>query len=103
VFGPVQLIYLARPGLGPGLHDPVPRRSGTWQGEETTIAVPAVLPDPPPIDETEAAAFGPAEGLEDLCAANRARLAGELHVREHLLQAAAPMSGSMVRTSTRPP
>ena len=35
-----------------------------------------------------AAAFGPAEGLDELCDALRARLDGELHVREHLLQAA---------------
>jgi hypothetical protein len=27
VFSPVQLIYLARPGFGHGLHDPVPRRN----------------------------------------------------------------------------
>ena len=38
--------------------------------------------------ESSAAAFGPAEGLEELCDALRRRLAGELHVREHLLQAA---------------
>ena len=38
--------------------------------------------------ESGAAAFGPAEGLDELCGALRARLAGELHVREHLLQAA---------------
>jgi hypothetical protein len=89
VFGAVQLIYLARPSFGPGLHDPVPRRSGTWQGEVDVVAVPELLPEPPPANySSEAAAFGPAEGLDDLCAALRARLEGELHVREHLLQAA---------------
>ena len=88
VFGAVQLIYLAGPCFGPGPHDPVPRRSGTWEGETPTVVVPDRLPDPPPRNETEARAFGPAEGLQDLCAAIRARLAGELHVREHLLQAA---------------
>jgi hypothetical protein len=88
VFGAVQLVYLARPGFGPGLHDPVPRRSGIWRGAVDTVTVPAVLPDPPRRDEAEAAAFGPAEGVDDLCAALRARLEGELHVREHLLQAA---------------
>jgi hypothetical protein len=89
VFGAVQLIYIARPGFGHGLHDPVPRRSGIWQGEVDTVAVPDLLPEPA-VDEHsyEAAAFGPAEGLDELCDALRARLAGELHVREHLLQAA---------------
>jgi hypothetical protein len=88
VFGAVQLIYVARPSFGPGLHDPVPRRSGIWRGDAAVVTVPAVLPDPPRRDEAEAAAFGPAEGLDELCAALRARLEGELHVREHLLQAA---------------
>jgi hypothetical protein len=89
VFGAVQLIYLARPGFGPGLHDPVPRRSGMWQGEADTVAVPELLPEPA-VDEHayESTAFAPTEGLDDLCDALRARLAGELHVREHLLQAA---------------
>jgi hypothetical protein len=87
VFSAVQLIYLARPGFSPGLHDPVPRRSGVWRGDAEAVAVPDVLPDPP-LDETEAAAFGPVEGLDELCDALRDRLAGELHVREHLLQAA---------------
>jgi hypothetical protein len=89
VFGPVQLIYVARPTFAPGLHDPVPRRSGIWQGEVDTVAVPELLPEP---DATTygsgAAAFGPAGGLDELCDALRARLAGELHVREHLMQAA---------------
>ena len=89
VFGAVQLIYLARPSFGHGLHDPVPRRSGIWQGEADTVAVPELLPEPDAATyESDAAAFGPAEGLEELCDALRARLAGELHVREHLLQAA---------------
>ncbi len=48
VFGAVQLIYLARPGFGPGLHDPVPRRCGVWHGEESAVAVPVLLPEPPP-------------------------------------------------------
>ena len=89
VFGAVQLIYLARPTFGHGLHDPVPRRSGIWQGEADTVAVPELLPEPDAATyESAAAAFGPAEGLDELCDALRARLAGELHVREHLLQAA---------------
>jgi hypothetical protein len=89
VFSAVQLIYLARPGFGPGLHDPVPRRSGTWQGEVDVVAVPELLPELPAADYVgEAAAFGPADGLDELCAALRQRLDGELHVREHLLQAA---------------
>ena len=89
VFGTVQLIYVARPSFGPGLHDPVPRRSGVWRGESDTIAIPDVLPEPSPENYTsEGAAFGPAEGLDELCDALRERLAGELHVREHLLQAA---------------
>ena len=88
VFGAVQLIYVARPGFGPGLHDPVQRRSGVRWGEVEAVAVPDVLPDPPPWDETDAAAFGPAERLDDLRQALRIRLDGELHVREHLLQAA---------------
>ena len=46
VFGAVQLIYLARPSFGHGLHDPVPRRSGIWQGEADTVAVPELLPEP---------------------------------------------------------
>jgi hypothetical protein len=89
VFGAVQLIYLARPTFGHGLHDPVPRRFGIWTGETETVAVPELLPEPDTATyETAAAAFGPTEGLEELCDALRARLAGELHVREHLLQAA---------------
>jgi hypothetical protein len=90
VFGAVQLIYVARPGFEPGLHDPVARRSGIWQGESDTVAVPELLPEPDPAItyQSAAAAFGPAEGLDDLCAALRTRLVGELHVREHLLQAA---------------
>ena len=89
VFGAVQLVYLARPGFGDGLHDPVPRRSGVWQGDADTVAVPELLPEPAGDDRAyEAAAFGPAEGLDDLCDTLRARLAGELHVRKHLLQAA---------------
>jgi hypothetical protein len=69
------------------LHDPVPRRSGIWQGETSMVAVPTVLPDPPPRDETETAAFGQVEGLEELRQELRERLEGEIHVREHLLQA----------------
>jgi hypothetical protein len=89
VFRTVQLIYIAQPGFGPGLHDPIPQRSGTWQGEDDVVSVPELLPEPPAFDyETEAAEFGSAESLEELCAALRARLEGELHVREHLLQAA---------------
>ena len=88
VFGAVQLIYIARPGFGDGLHDPVPRRSGIWQGEVDTVAVPDLLPEPDTARyESNAAAFAPIEGLEELRDALRARLAGELHVREHLLQA----------------
>jgi hypothetical protein len=89
VFNAIQLIYLARPKLGHGLHDPVPRRSGIWQGEADTVEVPALLPEPERHScETSAAAFAPAEGLDELCAQLRARLDGELHVREHLMQAA---------------
>ena len=89
VFGAVQLIYLARPSFGHGLHDPVARRNGIWTGEPDTVEVPELLPEPAAAEyQGEAAAFGPAEGLDDLCDALRARLAGELHVREHLLQAA---------------
>jgi hypothetical protein len=89
VFHAVQLIYLARPGFGPGLHDPVPRRSGMWQGETNTVTVPELLPEPDArAYESDAAAFAPAEGLEELCDAVRERLKGVLHVREHLLQAA---------------
>ena len=77
----MQLIYVARPGFGPGLHDPVPRHTGVRRGEVEAIAVAEVLPDPPLRDETDAAAFGPDEGLDDLCKALRARLAGELHER----------------------
>ena len=89
VFSAVQLTYVARPGFGPGLHDPVARRSGIWQGEADTVEVPALLPEPEPHSyETSAAEFEPAEELDELCAQLRARLAGELHVREHLLQAA---------------
>lgn len=89
VFGAVQLIYLARPTFGHRLHDPVPRRSGVWQGEADTVAVPELLPEPDTTTyNSGVAAFGPAEGLDELCDALRARLAGELHVREHLMQAA---------------
>jgi hypothetical protein len=89
VFGAIQLIYLARPGFGPGLHDPVPRPSGIWQGEADTVEVPEFLPEPDVSTyESAAPAFEPAEGLDDLCDALRARLAGEIHVREHLMQAA---------------
>jgi hypothetical protein len=89
VFNAIQLIYLARPGFGPGLHDPVPRRSGMWQGETNTVTVPELLPEPNArAYESDAAAFGPAEGLEELCDAVRERLKSVPHVREHLLQAA---------------
>jgi hypothetical protein len=89
VFNAIQLIYLARPKLGHGLHDPVPRRSGIWRGEADTVEVPAFLPEPDPVThQSAAAAFGPAQGLDELREQLRARLDGELHVREHLLQAA---------------
>jgi hypothetical protein len=89
VFGAVQLIYLARPGFGHGLHDPVPRRCGIWTGETDTVEVPELLPEPRLDDcRTGTAPFGPLEGLDELRDALRARLAGEAHVREHLLQAA---------------
>jgi len=89
VFGAVQLIYLARPTFGPGLHDPVPRRSGTWQGEDDTVTVPKLLPEPDAATYgSGAAAFEPAEELDELCNVLRARLAEEPHVREHLMQAA---------------
>jgi hypothetical protein len=89
VFGAVQLVYLARPGLGHGLHDPVPRRCGIWRGAIDTVEVPEPLCEPAAHEHNAGTtAFGPAEGLDDLRDALRARLAGELHVREHLLQAA---------------
>jgi hypothetical protein len=89
VFGAVQLIYLARPTFGHGLHDPIARRTGIWQGEVDTVAVPPLLPEPDSARyESGGAAFGPAEGLEELCAMLRERLKGEPHVREHLMQAA---------------
>jgi hypothetical protein len=89
VFNAIQLIYVARPSFGPGQHDPVPHRSGIWHGEADAVEVPALLPKPEPHRyATSAAAFAPAEGLDDLCDALRARLEGELHVREHLMQAA---------------
>jgi hypothetical protein len=88
VFGAVQLIYLACPAFGPRLHDPVPRRSGIWQGETDTVTVPELLPEQDAATYgSGAAAFGPAEGLDELCDALRARLAEEPHVREHLMQA----------------
>ena len=89
VFNAIQLIYIARPKLGDGMHDPVPRRSGIWRGEVATVEVPALLPEPePPSYETRATTFAPAEGLGELVALVRTRLKGELHVREHLMQAA---------------
>jgi hypothetical protein len=89
VFNAIQLIYLARPRFGQGLHDPVPRRSGIWQGEADSVAVPELLPEPDATTyEGTAADFGPVEGLDELRHALRVRLAGEPHVREHLLQAA---------------
>ena len=42
----------------------------------------------PRTDAARTTTFGPVEGLDELCDALRARLAGEAHVREHLLQAA---------------
>jgi hypothetical protein len=89
VFGAVQLIYLARPVFAHGLHDPVPRRSGVWQGAADTVAVPELLPERDATTYGRTAAdFGAVEGLDELCDALRAHLAGEPHVREHLLQAA---------------
>ena len=89
VFGAVQLIYVARPSFGPGLHNPIPRRSGVRRGEDDNVTIPDVLPEPPPENyASEAAPFGPAEGLDELCDALRGRFAGEPHVRQHLLQAA---------------
>jgi hypothetical protein len=89
VFNAIQLIYLARPKLGHGLHDPVPRRSGIWQGEADTVEVPALMPEPDTATyESAAAAFELAEGLDELCDALRVRVTGELHVRKHLMQAA---------------
>jgi hypothetical protein len=88
VFGAVQLIYIAKPKLGDGLNDPVPRRTGIWQGEVEAVEVPDIMPEPDASTHERAADFGPAEGLEELCDALRTRLAGELHVREHLMQAA---------------
>jgi hypothetical protein len=90
VFNPIQLIYIARPRLGDDVHDPVPRRSGTLQGEVDTVEVPDLLPeaDPYSYEATGAAGFEPAEGLEELIEQIRERLKDELHVREHLMAAA---------------
>jgi hypothetical protein len=88
VFGAVQLIYLARPGFGHGLHDPVPRRTGMLQGEVEAVEVPEFLPEPDSSDARRAEGFEPAEGLEELVGQIRARLQGALHVREHLMAAA---------------
>jgi hypothetical protein len=89
VFGAVQLIYLAWPGFGHGLHDPVSRRCGLWRGETDTVEVPELLPEPASNGhQAETTTFGPVVGLDELRDALRARLAGKPHVREHLLQAA---------------
>jgi hypothetical protein len=90
VFGAVQLIYLARPRFGHGLHDPVPRRTGLPQGEVEAVEVPDVLPEPDPYSYRagQAEGFAPAEGPDELVEQIRARLQGALHVREHLLAVA---------------
>ena len=60
VFNAIQLIYIARPKLGDGMDDPVPRRSGIWRGEVDTVEVPALLPEPEPHSyETSAPGFAP--------------------------------------------
>jgi hypothetical protein len=88
VFNAIQLIYLARPKLGHGLHAPVPRRTGMLQGEVEAVEVPEFLPEPDSYDARQGEGFAPAEGLEELVEQIRARLQGALHVREHLLAAA---------------
>jgi hypothetical protein len=88
VFGAVQLLYVAAPGFGPGLHDPIPRRSGIRRGLTEVVAVPDQLPQPAGSAATSPAAFVATEGLDELAAALRARLANQHHVREHLAAAA---------------
>jgi hypothetical protein len=89
VFNAIQLIYIARPKLGDGVRDPIPRRTGMLQGEVEAVRAPELLPAPDATTyEGTAADLGAVEGLDELRAALRARLAGEVHVREHLLQAA---------------
>jgi hypothetical protein len=90
LFNPIQLHYIARPKLGHGMHDPVPRRVGMWRGEVDVVEVPEILPEPEPdsYETGDAAEFAPVEGLDDLCAMLRARLQDEPHVREHLMQGA---------------
>ena len=88
VFGAVQLIYLARPLSGPGCM--ILSRAGPASGRARLIPsrCRSCCPSRTPRLRERRAAFGPAEGLDDLCDALRARLAGEIHVREHLMQAA---------------
>jgi hypothetical protein len=60
-----------------------------WRGVTDTVEVPELLPCPTSSDHRAGtASFGNVEGLDDLRDALRARLAGEAHVREHLLEAA---------------
>jgi hypothetical protein len=91
VFSAVQPIYIAAPKLEGIGHDPVPRRMGMLRGEVDTVAVPAVPPEVDPHSYNAAGqveGFEPAEGLEELVEQIRARLLGELQVREHLMAAA---------------
>ena len=89
VFGAVQLIYLARPRFGHGLHDPVPRRTGLWHGETDTVAVPESCPSPR-CTATRAAGGkpAPAEGLEELCEQLRERLQVSFRCEQPPAQAA---------------
>ena len=90
VFGAVQLIYIARPGFGawPARPCAAPIRHLAGRGRYRRGARAAARAGRRNATRAAPQHFGPAEGLDELCDALRARLAGELHVREHLLQAA---------------
>ena len=90
VFGAVQLIYIARPGFGawPARSRAAPIGHLAGRGRYRRGARAAARAGAAQLRDAAPAAFAPAEGLEELCELLRARLAGELHVREHLMQAA---------------
>ncbi len=84
----IQLTYIAPPRFSGGLHDPVPRRSGVWQGAADVVEVPDSLPELEHAgSRSKIDAFGPLGDLDELVAALRERLEGEIHVREHLAAA----------------
>ena len=90
VFGAVQLIYLARPGLRARSARPgAATLRHLAEARPTRSRSLSCCPSRPANGRrASTAAFGPVEGLDELREALRARLAGEPHVREHLLQAA---------------